>query len=605
MNLKSILVAGPLLAVLFSVSACHQNTSGTSTAGVDSAANHALASLFHNYFERSLKLHPLDASFVGDKRYNDQLANDQTEAYRNSMQEFYAAYRDSVSAIDRSRLSGENRISYDVFLYNLKMELEGLSLHTWMMPFSQNGGLPLSFGVLCTGASYVSFKNKKDYYDWLSRIRLFTVWCDSAIANFREGMKAGVVLPKALVVKMIPQMESMVVKDPEKSPFFKPVRNLPDSISAADSLQIARDYKKAILTEVVPTYRKLADFLKNDYLPRARTSSGISAVPGGKEIYDYQVRYFTTLDETPAEVYQVGLDQVNKIGEAIDSVKDAIGFRGDRKSLLQYLRTDRKFFPFKTPDQVLDSFRAIYNEIKPRVKSLYGRFPRAPFVIKRVPKFLEQASGVPYYDAGSPDGSKPGTFYVPIPDATRYNATSMDCAFLHEAIPGHHYQLSLQMEDTSLPRFRRFNYYGAYVEGYALYAESLGKELGLYHDPYQYLGYLSWQMMRAVRLVVDVAIHTGKMNREEAIAYVMDHVPLDRHIVTAEIERYMAWPGQALSYMTGKLEIMALRHQCQKELGDRFSLSAFHDELLQGGSLPLKILDQKMDAWARGLAAQQ
>jgi len=605
MNLKSILVAGPLLAALFCVSACHQNTSKTSAAGVDSATNRALAALFHNYFETYLKTHPLDASFAGDNRYNDQLANDQTAAYRNSMREFYAAYRDSVSAIDRSRLSGGNKISYDVFLYNMKMKLEGLSLNAWMMPFSQNGGLPLNFGVLCTGVSYVSFKNKKDYYDWLSRIRLFTVWCDSAIANFREGMKAGVVLPKALVVKMIPQMESMVVKDPEKSPFFKPVRNLPDSISAADSLQIARDYTKAILTEVVPTYRKLAEFLKHEYLPRARTSSGISAIPGGKETYDYDVRRFTTLDETPAEAYQIGLEQVKEIGEAMDSVKDAIGFKGDRKALLQYLRTDRKFFPFKTPEQVLDSFRGIYNVIKPEVKKLYGRFPRAAFVIKRVPKFLEQACGVPYYDAGSPDGKKPGTFYVPIPDATRYNATSMDNEFLHEAIPGHHYQLSLQLEDTSLPSFRRFNYYGAYVEGYALYAESLGKELGLYRNPYQYLGYLGWQMMRAVRLVVDVAIHTGKMSREQAIGYVMEHVPMNAHVATAEIERYMAWPGQALSYMTGKLEIMALRHRCEKELGSRFSLSAFHDELLSGGALPLKILDQKMDAWAQGLVRQQ
>jgi len=410
-----------------------------------------------------------------------------------------------------------------------------------------------------------------------------------------------VVLPKALVVKMIPQMESMVVADPAKSLFYQPVTHLPKDISAADSQRLVNDYKQIVMNVIVPTYKKLGDFLKNEYLPKARATSGLNDIPGGKEMYAYDVKRFTTTDETPDQLYQTGLDQVASITHQMDSVKDAIGFKGDLKALFNYMNTDKRFFPFKTPQQVLDSFESIHKIVDANVARLFGVSPKTPFEIRQVEKFREKSLGVPQYFPGAPDGSRPGIFYVPIPDAAKFNATPMDGFFLHEAIPGHHYQISLQQEDTSLPKFRRFGGYGAFTEGYAFYCESLGKELGVYQDSYQYLASLTWQMHRAIRLVTDAGIHAKGMTREEAIQYMMDHEPVTESVATSEIERYMAMPGQALSYMTGRLKILELRNKYEKELGNKFSIVKFHDELLSGGSMPLKVLEEKMDAWAEGM----
>jgi len=560
--------------------------------------NKNLDTLFNNYWEERSKLFPLDATQFGDNRYNNQLPNDQTHAYRDTLKAFYQSYLDSVKAFDRNQLTDENKISYDIFLYNMNMELKGLALNTWMMPFSQVRGLPGLMGIFGSGSNVQPFKTVKDYDNWLGRIKGFTVWADSAIGNFKQGMAFGVVLPKALVVRMIPQMENLMVTNPVKSLFYKPVANLPKDFSDADKQRIADAYKQAITTEIVPTYKKLADFLKNEYLPKAQLASGIGSVPGGKEMYDYDVQYWTTTDETPEQIYQTGLSEVKRINGLMDSVRNAIGFKGDLKALFQYMNTDKRFFPFKTPQQVLDTFEAIHKKIEPNVKKLYGHFPKTPFEIRQVEEFREKSVGVPQYQPGSPDGSRPGIFYVPIPDPVKFTTPGMETVFLHVAIPGHHYQLSLQQEDTLLPNFRRFGDYGAYTEGYALYCESLGKELGVYTDPFQYLGSLKWDMHRAVRLVVDVAIHTKGMTREEAIKYMMSQEPIDEHTATTEIERYMARPGQALSYKAGQLKIRELRNKYEKELGNRFNLSNFHDELLSGGSMPLKILEEKMDAWA-------
>lgn len=570
---------------------------------IDSTADAKLETLFNNYWEQWSYLHPLAATFNGDNRFNDRLPNDQTHAYRDTLNAFARSYYDSVKAIDRSALTGKDKVSYDIFLYNMKMELKGDSLNFWMIPFDQFSGMPLLMPVAGAGNGIQPFKTVKDYENWLQRINDFTVWTDSAIGNFRQGMVAGVVLPKVLVEKMIPQMESMVVTDPTKSIFYKPVINFPKEFSEADKQNLTAAYKEAILQQIVPTYKKIANFLKNEYLPKARTTSGIGAVPGGREMYDYSVQKYTTTTETPEQIYQTGLDGVERVTHLIDSVKTSIGFKGDLNALFTYIKTDKRFFPFTTPKQVLDSFKAIHQKIMPNVKKLYGHFPTTAFEIRQVEAFREKSQGVASYMSGAPDGSRPGVFYVPIPDARKFNATDMENTFLHEAIPGHHFQLSLQKEDTSLPKFRRFGGYSAFMEGYALYCESLGKELGAYADPYQYLGALQWDLHRYIRLVLDVGIHAKGMTREQAIRYMMDHEPLDEHTATAEVERYMAWPGQALSYKIGELKILAQRDKYEKELGNKFNLSDFHDELLSGGAMPLQILEERMDAWAAKQAA--
>jgi uncharacterized protein (DUF885 family) len=569
--------------------------------------------LFELYWEENAKLFPLEATTQGDNRYNDQLPNDGTKAFRQNLVSFYQKYLDRLKKFDRAKLAPNDKISYDIFQYDLENRLEGLKLDTWMIPFQQFWGLPITMGQYGSGEGVQPFKTAKDYDNWLGRVRGFSVWADTAISNFRQGVRAGVVLPKALVEKMIPQMNNLVITDPTKSLFYGPITKMPADVSAADKERITAAYKKAIMEEVVPTYKKLGAFLQNEYLPKARPSTGIAAIPNGPEIYRYYVKTWTTTDKTPEEIYQTGLKEVARIRGEMEKVKTQVGFRGDLKAFFASLKTDPKLMPYKQPEEVLNAFRAIQAKITPNLPKMFGRTPKTPFEIRQTEAF-RAASASAEYNQGSPDGSRPGIFYVPILDATKFNVTSgMESLFLHEAIPGHHYQISLQQENTDLPKFRRFAWYGAMGEGWALYTESLGKELGLYTDPYQYMGALGDEMHRAIRLVVDVGMHSKNMSREEAIKYMMDNEAISEEGATAEIERYMAIPGQALSYKIGALKIREMRAKYANQLGahpdklrenyagqnrEHFSLPNFHDELLKDGVMPLAVLERKMDNWA-------
>lgn len=427
----------------------------------------------------------------------------------------------------------------------------------------------------------------------------FSVWADTAISNFNKGIKAGVVLPKALVVKTIPELQDLVVADPAKSLFYGPITNLPKDFSDTDKKQLTEAYKKAITTVISPTYKKLADYLKTEYLPHARTTSGYSALPDGGAKYAYLVKQQTTTDKTPEEIYQTGLKEVSRIRGIMDSIKTSVGFKGDLKAFFEYMKTDPRFTPYKTPKEVLNAFENIHKRMEPNLKKMFNHVPKTPFEIRQTEAF-RAASASAEYNAGSADGSRPGIFYVPILDATKFNITSgMESLFLHEAIPGHHYQISLTQENSSLPKFRRFDQNeNAYVEGWALYCESLGKELGLYTDPYQYMGALGDEIHRAIRLVVDVAIHTKNMTREQAIKYMMDNEAISEQGATAEIERYMAIPGQALGYKIGALKIRELRNKYEKQMGSKFNLAEFHNQVLKDGAMPLAVFEAKMNVWA-------
>jgi uncharacterized protein (DUF885 family) len=600
--MKKIALAGLVAAAL--TSACNQTktseTASTSATGAAADTTKGLNGLFARFWERQSRLDPLSATAQGDNRYNNLLPNDQTQAFRDTLSTFYQDYLTRLSKFDRAQLDENDKISYDIFQYDLKQRVAGLKLNTWMIPFQQFWGLPISMGQYGSGQGNQPFKTVKDYDNWLGRVRGFSVWADSAIGNFRRGMKAGVVLPKALVVKMLPQMRAadMQVTDPTKSLFYGPINSFPKDFSDADKQRLTADYKKAILTEVVPTYKKLGDFLANEYLPKSRATSGINAVPGGPEIYRYYASYWTTTEKTPAEIHALGLREVARLRAEMERMKTQLGFKGTLRQFFESLKTDPKAMPFKTAEEVLAGFRKIQATIDPNLKKMFGRTPKTPFEIRETEKFRE-ASASAEYNQGSPDGTRPGIFYVPIPKPAEYNVTQgMESLFLHEAIPGHHYQISLQQENTSLPKFRQFAGYGAMTEGWALYCESLGKELGLYNDPYQYIGALSDEMLRAVRLVVDTGLHTGQMTREQAIDYMLDNTPDNKENDTAAIERYMAIPGQALAYKIGQLKIQELRAKYTKQLGSKFSLSNFHDELLKDGVMPLGVLETKMDAWA-------
>lgn len=563
--------------------------------------NKDLNSLFNNYYEERMKLFPLEATSNGDNRYNDKLPVDFTDSYRDTLKNFFTDYLNKIDKYKREDLIENDRISYDIFKREMEISLKGFDFPDNYMPFNQFGGLPLTMGQLGSGDGNQPFKTVKDYDDWLKRVKGYSTWTDSAIVYFKKGITSGIVLPKILVEKIIPQIRAMETTDPVKSLFYQPVNKFPASFSDTDKNRLKELYKKNIAEDIVPSYKKMGDFLQHEYLPKARTSSGFSALPGGDKRYSYLIRYWTTTNKTPGEIYDLGLSEVKRIRNEMEKTKVETGYNGSLDSFFQYMKNDPRFMPFKTSGDVLAAFTSIQKTISPNLSKMFGRVPKTLFEIRQTEAF-RAASASAEYNQGSPDGSRPGIFYIPILDATKFNTTSgMESLFLHEAIPGHHYQISLQQENDSLPKFRRFSWYGAYGEGWALYCESLGKELGLYTDPYQYMGALGDEIHRAIRLVVDVGLHQKGWTREQAIKYMMDNEAISEQGAVAEIERYMAIPGQALSYKIGALKIRELRNRYTKELRATFNVSAFHDAFLKDGCMPLEVVERKMDDWAARL----
>ena len=564
-----------------------------SEANIDSIAS--------KYYEGYLKMYPLEATMQGDSRYNDLLSNNISSEFISKEIEFYTETQKKLKSIEYDDLSDEQKTVYDVLDYTLKDKIERYAYHPELMPFSQFEGLPLDFPLLGSAEGNQPFKTTKDYDNWLKRIDAFVIWMNTAEKNFREGMKHNVVLPKKLVVKMIPQMhsEEIITEDFDKNIFYGPIKKMPKNFSAKDKEKYKILYQEAISSKIIPAYQKMGDFLEKEYLPKARNTDGINALPNGKNIYEYYAKSWTTTNKTPEEINKIGLQQVAMLRAEMEKVKTQLGFKGSLEQFLTSLKTDKKAMPYKTPEEVIAAFNGILKKIEPKLPSMFSKFPKTPFEIRRTEKFRE-ASASAEYKQGTPDGKRPGIFYTPIPDATKYNVTNgFESLFLHEAIPGHHYQVSLQQENTEIPKFMRFGWFGAYGEGWAHYTETLGPEFGLYTDPYQKMGYLSDQMLRAVRLVVDTGIHTGKMTREEAIKYYLSNISDSEEGATAAIERYMAIPGQALGYKIGSLKILELRAKYQKQLGNKFNLAKFHDEILNQGCLPLSVLERKMELWAK------
>jgi uncharacterized protein (DUF885 family) len=548
------------------------------------------------YFDGKNELNPLDATQNGQNEYNDKLVFEMTDSYRKKQAAFYDKFENELTTIDTTALTAEEKNSYNIIKWEVAVGKDLLKYDTNLMPIHQFWGTHLTMGQYASGTSAQPFKTEKDYKNFLKRMDLFAVWVDSAMVYMKKGIDKGLVLPKALTVKMIPQFESMVTTNVEDNLFYSALKAFPKEISADQQDALKKEYAATIKEKLEPQFKKITEFLKNEYLPASRATSGIGSLPNGKELYKVYAKQWTTTTKTPEEIHALGLKEVARIKAEMEKVKDQVGFKGTINEFFEHVRTKPELMSFKTPEEVIANFEKIHQTIKPNVDKLFSLQPKCPFQIKRTEAFREKTASAEY-SQGSADGSRPGTFYVPIPDVKAYNYYGDEDLFLHEAIPGHHFQISLQQENNELPNFRKFAWFGAYGEGWALYTESLGKELGLYTDPYQYFGMLGNEMHRAVRLVVDTGIHNKGWTREQAIKYSLDNEAESEAGIIAEIERYMAIPGQALSYKMGQLKILELRKKAQDKMKDKFDIKVFHQKILESGVLPLALLEKKINNW--------
>ena len=552
--------------------------------------------LTDSYFDEKNALNPLDATVNGQKEYNDQLVFEMTDSYRKKEADFFDKYQAELATIDKEKLSTEELNSYEIIKWEIEVGKEVLKQPTNLMPIHQFWGTHLTMSQFASGSAAQPFKTEKDYRNFLKRMDLYAVWIDSAMVYMKKGMAKGLVLPKSLTIKVIPQFEEIVTSKVEDNLFYSTLKTFPASFTEAQKSSLTKEYTTTIQEKLMPQYQKMIAFLKGEYLPASRSTSGIGSIPNGKEMYRAYVKQWTTTNKTPEEIHEIGLKEVARLNAEMEKVKEQVGFKGTLKEFLNDVRNKKELKPFTKPEEVLAHFQKIYETIKPNVDKLFSLQPKTKFEIRRTESFREKTASAEYIQ-GAVDGSRPGIFYVPIPNAKEYNVLEDEDLFLHEAIPGHHFQMSLQQENTSLPNFRRYNWFGAYGEGWALYTESLGKELGLYKDPYQYLGMLNDEIHRAIRLVVDTGIHSKGWTREQAIQYSLDNEAESEASITSEVERYMAIPGQALSYKIGQLKIIELRHKAEKDLGSKFDIRKFHAKVLESGVMPLALLEKKIDDW--------
>lgn len=582
--------------ILFAMAAILQSCGKKETIETQTASNKEINTLFANYQEERLKLFPLEATQAGDERYNDLYPNTLSDEYIAKVKAFFTKYKTALSNFKDDELSENDRISKELLAWECDINIEQWGLNEQLLPINQFTSPILSLGQLGSGSGAQPFKTVKDYNNWLKRLTQVNNYLASVEQRMKEGVTKGYVLPKALTEKMIPQLKDMANENVTEHLLYSPVKQFPDSFTDAEKKTLTDNFTSILKNKLIPSFKNLYNYVSTDYLKASRNTSGISGIPNGANYYKHLIKRYTTTDMTADEIHELGLKEVARLSAEMEKVKTQVGFKGPLKDFFNYVRAKKELIPFTQPQQVIDNFNAIHEKMKPNLEKLFDMKPKTPFEVRRTEAFRE-ASASAEYNQGSVDGTRPGVFYVPIPDVKKYNVYADEDLFLHEAIPGHHYQVSLQQENKALPDFRKTIWFNAYGEGWALYTESLGKELGLYTDPYQYFGMLSAEMHRAIRLVVDTGLHTKNWTREQAIKYSMENEAEPEESIIAEIERYMAIPGQALSYKIGQLKIRELRTKAEKELGYKFSIKEFHNQVLDAGCLPLKVLEGKIDKW--------
>ena len=587
------LTAAMLAAALF-VAACGNEQVEPPAGAAD--PTESLHALFDEFFERRLELNPTRASAIGDYRYNDQFANSIGPEHREASHQMDEKFLARLLEIDREQLSRQDRLNYDMFRLNREQSLEGERFPGHLQPINQFYSTLNSFVQLGSGTSIHPFKTVKHYDDWLSRIDGFVVYADQAIANMQEGVRQGVVQPRILIAKSLPQIESQIVDSAQESGFWAPIENMPDEFSNEDRERLTVAFEDAIGNKVLPAYKRVANFVGDEYLVAARDTVGLYALPDGPDWYAYNVKRITTTDLAPDEIHQIGLDEVARIHDAMRAVMAEVGFEGDLQDFFDYMNSDEQFY-FDEAEELIQGYRDMAERISELSKNLFDVFPKTGLEVRRVEPFREASASGGSYRTGTPDGSRLGVFYANAYDIKSRPIWGMESLFLHEAIPGHHFQLSLQVENEDLPGFRRFGGYTAFTEGWGLYAESLGKEIGVYTDPYQYFGALNAELWRAIRLVVDTGLHAKEWTRQDVLDFMYANSAVKEARAVSEAERFMAIPGQALAYKIGQLKIRELRDVAEQRLGDKFDVKAFHNQVLMDGPMPLWMLEDKIDDW--------
>jgi len=581
-----------LLAVSFVCALAHfaQPASGQSKNDA-SAAGQALREFLESEWNYDMEQNPVRASALGDRRWNDRWGDRSLEAFRKRDEHNRDALA-RLGKIDRASLSPADQLNYDLFKKDLENDIEEAKFRAYLMPVNQRGG-PQTLDEL---GDRLRFDTVKDYEDWVARLRALPAFMDQEIELMREGVRAKVIWPKVVLNRVPAQIEKQIVSKPEESPFFKPFTKFPAAIAAADRDRLTKAGSEAIASGVIPSFQKLKKYFVDDYLPAAFDQVGVWQMPQGAEFYACLTRRHTTTSLTPQQIHEKGLAEVARIHAEMQAILEKVGFKGTLPEFFTKLRTDPQFY-YKTPEELLEAYRALAKRIDPNLVKVFKTLPRTPYGVTPIPDKIAPDTTTAYYNQPAADGSRAGTYFVNLYKPETRPKWEMMALSLHESVPGHHLQIALAQELGDIPNFRRYGGYTAFVEGWGLYAESLGTEMGLYDDPYSKFGQLTYEMWRAVRLVVDTGMHQMKWDRQRAINFFMENAPKAENDIVNEIDRYISMPGQALAYKIGELKIKELRDRARGEIGEKFDLREFHDVVLLSGAVPLDILEGNINTW--------
>jgi uncharacterized protein (DUF885 family) len=604
---KSILALSVAIALSSGLTACSSTTDKKNSsqqaviveAEIQSLTEtQQLKQLLSNFFDELLKRDPLEATSVGEHQYNDKFIAPISKEKLQQDLAFHRKYLVQINEIDIKLLQGQDLLSYQVFKRDREIALKGFEFPQHYIPFNQMYGIHNDFAVLGSGSGSQPFNTVQDYENFAKRAVGFSQYMQSTITSMREGVKHGVVLPKAIIKKLLPQFEVHLVADVKDSVFYQPIKSLSTNsdVSAQDKTAITKDYTQMIEQVIIPTYRNTLNFLQEEYAHSASDTVGLSDLPNGKAWYDHMIAVHTTLPLTSDDIHQFGQIEVARILSEMKKVKQTVGFTGSMAEFFVFLKEDPQFY-FEKPEDVVAAYEGVKDNINSRLDQLFEVFPKADYEVREVEAFRAASSAGASYESPAPDGSRPGIFYINTYNLKAQPNFIMETLSIHEASPGHHFQASIQQEVESLPKFRKFGNFTVYEEGWALYAESLGKEMGLFSDPYQWYGRLVDEQLRAMRLVVDTGLHAKGWTREQAIAFMTENSSMADSDIESEVERYISIPGQALAYKTGQRAIRSMRNKAQQELGDKFDIKKFHTQILIDASLPMPILADKIDRW--------